>query len=87
MRANAGGGLAMRRAVTFLRSVLPADPAQLLLLCGSIFLFIARQLRWWPEQVSSSVLVSLNCDVDPVGLSLQSWISFVWWAGLALFVS
>jgi membrane protease YdiL (CAAX protease family) len=77
----------MRRAVVFLRSVLPADPAQLLFLCGSIFLFIALQLRWWPEQVSSSVLVSLNREVGPAGLSLQSWISFVWWPGLVLFVS
>jgi membrane protease YdiL (CAAX protease family) len=39
----------VKRVLAFLRSVLPADPKQLLLLAGATFLFIAPSLRWWPE--------------------------------------
>src|SRR5260370_28532065 len=38
----------MKRLVEFVRSVLPADPAQLLLLGGTVCLVIAPRLRWWP---------------------------------------
>ncbi len=81
----------MRRAVLLLRSVIPTDPAQLLFLCGSIFLFIAHQLRWWPAQVSPMVRhvgpVSLNRFDDAIGRSLHSWIPLTWWCGVLLFVS
>jgi membrane protease YdiL (CAAX protease family) len=38
----------MKRLVEFLRSVLPADPAQLFFLAGTICIVIAPRLSWWP---------------------------------------
>jgi len=38
----------LRRVVEFLRSVLPADPTQLIFLAGVVCLFVAPRLRWWP---------------------------------------
>ncbi len=38
----------MKRVVEFLRSVLPADPTQLIFLAGVVCLFVAPRLRWWP---------------------------------------
>ena len=37
----------MKRLVKFLRSVLPADPTQLIFLAGVFCLFVAPRLRWW----------------------------------------
>ena len=37
-----------KRVFAFIRSVRPGDPAHALLLLGATFLFIARELRWWP---------------------------------------
>ena len=37
-----------KRVFAFVQSVRPADPAHVLLLLGATFLFIARELRWWP---------------------------------------
>jgi membrane protease YdiL (CAAX protease family) len=80
----------MRRAVVLLRSVIPTEPTQLLFLCGTIFLLIANQLRWWPAEVSPWVRhvgpVSLNAD-SAIGRSLHSWIAFVWWSGFLLYFS
>ena len=39
----------MKRIAEFLRSVIPADPAQLLFLAGSVCLVIAPHLSWWPR--------------------------------------
>jgi membrane protease YdiL (CAAX protease family) len=38
----------MKRLAEFLRSVLPADLAQLLFLAGTVCLVIASRLSWWP---------------------------------------
>jgi membrane protease YdiL (CAAX protease family) len=39
----------MKRLAEFLRSVTPADPAQLLFLAGTVCLVIAPRLSWWPS--------------------------------------
>jgi membrane protease YdiL (CAAX protease family) len=39
----------LKRLVEFLRSVLPADPTQLIFLAGVVSLFVAPRLRWWPS--------------------------------------
>ncbi len=38
----------MKRLAEFLRSVIPADPTQLIFLAGVVCLFVAPRLRWWP---------------------------------------
>jgi membrane protease YdiL (CAAX protease family) len=46
-----------KRVIAFSRSILPAEPAQLPLLLGATFLFIAPELRWglsWATVVSQS---------------------------------
>lgn len=47
-----------RQVGGFLRSVVPAEPAQWLLLVGSTFLFISHQLVWWshPDPYSRPVV-------------------------------
>src|SRR5712671_3442438 len=39
----------MRRLAHFLRSVIPADPAQLVFLAGVVCLVISPRLKWWPR--------------------------------------
>ena len=41
-----------KRLIEFLRSVLPADPYQLLFLAGVVCLSTLRGLRWWPGPAS-----------------------------------
>ena len=43
----------MRRLKEFLRSVIPADPYQLLFLFGTVYLVIAPRLRWWPHGLAA----------------------------------
>lgn len=40
------------RLLRFLRTVLPHDPTQMLLLCGLVCLTISPHLRWWPTDSS-----------------------------------
>jgi membrane protease YdiL (CAAX protease family) len=42
------------RLAAFLRSVLPADPSQLLFLAGIVCLIFAPRLSWWPAQLNES---------------------------------
>jgi membrane protease YdiL (CAAX protease family) len=56
----------MKRLVQFLRSVIPADPWQLVFLAGVIFLFICPRLSWRP---SAEILMS---KAVPVGLASDS---------------
>jgi membrane protease YdiL (CAAX protease family) len=69
---------------------MPADPAQLLYLCGCVFLFISFQLRWWPAEVTGSVRhigpTTLYISDDPVLKAVNSWIPFYWWCSIVLFV-
>ncbi len=44
----------VKRLSVFLRSVIPADPAQLYFLCGIVCLIVAPHLRWSPEQLATS---------------------------------
>jgi membrane protease YdiL (CAAX protease family) len=80
----------MKRVIQFVRSVMLADPAQLLFLCGCIFLFISFQLRWWPVEVTDSVRhigpTTLYTSDDPVLQAVNSWIPFYWFCAIALSV-
>jgi membrane protease YdiL (CAAX protease family) len=71
-----------QRATIFLRSVLPTDPAQLLLLAGATFLFISPQLRWWPDFWNVSAVNGLQ--PQPWVPSLYRWASLVRICGLPL---
>lgn len=41
------------RLRTFLRSVIPADPAQLLFLAGIVCLIFGSRMSWWPRRLGS----------------------------------
>ncbi|MGO9642075.1 MAG: lysostaphin resistance A-like protein [Candidatus Acidiferrales bacterium] len=68
-----------RRLISFLRSVLPAEPAQWLLLAGATFLFISPELRWWPGP-SSTLLAEAQFLPFP-------GLPFIMWAKLARLLS
>jgi membrane protease YdiL (CAAX protease family) len=56
----------MKRLAQFFRSIIPADPWQLVFLAGVIFLFICPRLPWRP---SAEILVS---KAGPVGSTSES---------------
>jgi membrane protease YdiL (CAAX protease family) len=78
----------VKRVIQFVRSVIPADPAQLLFLCGCILLFISFQLRWWPAEVTGSVRhigpTTIYISDDPVLKAVNSWIPFFWFCSIVL---
>ena len=41
----------MKRLAIFLRSVIPADPSQLIFLAGVVLLFVSSRLSWWPVKL------------------------------------
>ena len=50
----------MKRVAEFLRSVIPADPFQLLFLAGIVCLVVAHGMRWWPVGVRLGSQLQLN---------------------------
>jgi len=52
----------MKNISKFLRSILPADPWQLLLLAGAIFLFISPRLSWIPVKIAPTGAEALSTD-------------------------
>lgn len=40
----------VERVAKFIRSVIPADPAQLLILTGAVCLTVSPHLRFWPPE-------------------------------------
>lgn len=66
----------MKRAVEFLRSVIPADPFQLLFLAGIVCLIVAHGSRWWPD------LGALNAlGVFPIIFAGASGYFVCFWPG------
>lgn len=78
----------MERVARFLRSVIPADPAQLLLLVGVIFLLVAPRLSW-RAAVLAPFLTPGSRGQSGDYLKLYSFVSFgsfvVLMAGLVAF--
>jgi len=61
----------LKRLAEFLRSVVPADPSQLLFLAGIVCLIASHGLRWWPEGLvvaHERLAGSLGQQVQLVGL-------------------
>jgi membrane protease YdiL (CAAX protease family) len=58
----------LKRLVEFLRSVIPADPTQLVFLAGVVSLFVAPRLRWWP----SGLGVAPQQVADSFGQTVES---------------
>jgi membrane protease YdiL (CAAX protease family) len=74
----------LKRAAEFLRSVIPADPAQLLFLVGIVCLVIAPHLRWWPAGVPISpehLTEWLGRQAQTIGIFLLFPIMFASVAG------
>lgn len=78
----------MKRLVIFLRSVIPADPYQLVLLFGVVFLFVSPRLPWWPSEILepsdlfSSALPDGNNRLES-GRFIAAWLYPITFAGLA----
>lgn len=74
----------MKRVLEFMRSVIPADPFQLLFLGGSVLLFICMQLRCIPPppELKGSPLGLF--DDSPTKIR-QSWLFFSFLARLPVF--
>ena len=82
------------RLAGFLRSVIPADPWQLVFLTGTIFLFISPRLAWRPMSLTPAMdltstssaadqriqfVVHLNALIWPIIIgSLVSYFSCFW---------
>jgi len=58
----------LKRLFEFLRSVIPADPTQLIFLAGVVSLFLAPHLRWWPTGLG----VAPQRVADSFGQTVQS---------------
>jgi membrane protease YdiL (CAAX protease family) len=58
----------LKRLADFLRSVIPADPTQLLFLAGIVCFVIAPRLRWWPV----GLRVAPYRLADPFGRVIES---------------
>jgi membrane protease YdiL (CAAX protease family) len=74
----------VKHLAAFLRSVIPADPSQLLFLIGIVCLVIAPRLRWWPAglRVSPEHLASrFDGQVQDIGIFLLFPIMFASVAG------
>jgi membrane protease YdiL (CAAX protease family) len=58
----------MKRLGAFLRSVIPADPTQLIFLSGVVLLFISPHLPWWPSRLIQSFGLSTGAGQAQQGL-------------------
>jgi len=65
----------VKRAIEVVRSVIPADPYQLLFLCGSLFLFICIQVRCFP--LLTHYAAGARFD-DIFGSYLPAWADRGW---------
>src|ERR1051326_8856076 len=65
----------MNRVFSFLRSVIPADPWQLVLLAGVVCLYVSPFCDLWPREVLASSHSSWS-DADSQGAFavLRSWV-------------
>jgi membrane protease YdiL (CAAX protease family) len=67
----------MKRLAIFLRSVIPADPDQLIFLVGVVFLFVSPRLPWWPSKILGD-----DSRSQFVGL-MATWLWPIIFVGLA----
>ena len=68
-----------RRLGAFIRSVIPADPAQLLFLAGIVCLVFAPRMIWWPPQLNA-FLAHLGIQDRQVRFDSAPFIVFGEWA-------
>jgi hypothetical protein len=77
----------LKRFAEFLRSVIPADPTQLIFLAGVVCLFVAPRLRWWPLGLgvaSERLTDSIAQQAQILGVFFLLPISFTGVAGYFL---
>jgi membrane protease YdiL (CAAX protease family) len=78
----------MRRLAIFLRSIIPADPYQLVFLVGAVLLFVSPRLPWWPSRIFDASGLFSNtpgfADSRPALIQLIAiWLYPISFAGLA----
>jgi membrane protease YdiL (CAAX protease family) len=77
----------VKRLIVFIRSIIPEDSAQLLLLCGSILLLICIQLRCFPMVpgwAPGAITLNLNTLSDTSLSAYKAWLQFSYYARLLL---
>jgi len=83
----------MKRAAQFLRSVIPADPMQLVFLVGAIFLLITTRLSWntsalvqssnpiyqrWPRDYLEFYTFTITCNLGILAAGLVAFYACFW---------
>jgi hypothetical protein len=83
----------MKHAAQFLRSVIPADPMQLVFLVGAIFLLITTRLSWntsalvqssnpiyqrWPRDYLEFYTFTLTCNLGVLTAGLVAFYACFW---------
>jgi membrane protease YdiL (CAAX protease family) len=83
----------MKRAAQFLRSVIPADPAQLVFLAGALLLLIVPRLSWrsdvlvqssnplyprWPRDFLEVYLFTVACNLGVLTAGLVAFYACFW---------
>jgi membrane protease YdiL (CAAX protease family) len=67
----------MKRVAAFLRSIVPADPAQLIFLAGVVLLFVSTRVSWWPSKLlHSSDFVVQTANRKSILFELRQLITF-----------
>src|SRR2546422_2803118 len=69
----------MNRVVQFVRSLLPIDPKQLLLIIGLVCLTIVPRLNWLPSDITSFV-----ADVSYAGHNSPAVIRHIWFVFVSI---
>jgi hypothetical protein len=67
----------MKRLGVFLRSVIPADPTQIIFLAGAVLLFVSPRVPWSPSKLlQSSDIIDRSAPGEPSLLSLRQLMPF-----------
>ena len=83
--------LQLKRLAAFLRSVIPADPFQVLFLLGAVFLYVSPRLSWVPVKVlfeSPESLFDLSKNPDGINALRAQMLVALWpliFSGLAAY--
>ena len=73
----------MKRIAQFIRSVIPADPFQLIFLAGVVCLVVAHSLRWWPAELARASEMRANWLGELLRASGPLFVYFIIFSAMA----
>ena len=81
----------MNRVISFVRSILPSDPAQLFFLLGAVLLYVSTNLRvspeYWARNVRHFGPIMFGQATSAESQALIAWTLVVWGCAVLLFIS